>query len=441
MAPARMVACAMNGHARRLVTRRARHVSSSLSILYPDDPIHVVRGQGQYLYDADGAEYLDCMNNVAHIGHSHPRVAEAASRQLALVNTNTRFLYEPLVDFAERLCSLTADPLSVCLFVNSGSEANELALRMTRLHSRRDGVVTLTGAYHGNTSSLVDISSYKFDGAGGAGRPPHLQLAPAPDTYRGPHRGADAGRRYAAEIGTAIERGDADGHPVGLFMSEPVLGTAGQIVPPDGYLREAYEAARDRGAVVVADEVQVGFGRLGTDYWASTALGATPDVLTLGKPMGNGFPLGAVITTPEIADDFNNGMEYFNTFGGSPLACAVGLAVLEVLRDESLPQHAETVGAYFVDGWRTLAERHEAIGDVRGMGLFIGVELVEDRETKRPGTALARWLVAELRTNRILMSTDGIHDNVLKIKPPLVFDRADADRVLEVADSLLARAP
>lgn len=418
--------------------RRHAHVAPGLSVLYGDDPIHVVRAQGQYLYDADGDAYLDCMNNVPHVGHSHPRVADAVGRQFATLNTNTRLLYDQLVGYAERLTALVPDPLQVCYFVNSGSEANELALRLTRTATERRGIVTVSGAYHGNTTSLVDISPYKFDGRGGLGRPPHVQVAPAPDAYRGPHRGPDAAEAYADEVAAALGRSDRDGHPAGTFICEALMGTAGQIQPPAGYLPDAYARARAHGALVVADEVQVGFGRVGSEFWAFRAMGATPDILTLGKPIGNSFPLGAVITTREIAEAFDNGMEYFNTFGGSPVACAAGLAVLDVLRDEQLPEHAEAVGDRLRRQFQALAQRHEAIGDVRGLGLFLGIELVADRASRVPASDIAQEIVGRLRAERILISTDGPDDNVLKIKPPLAFDSDDADRLTDAVDRALS---
>ena len=417
-----------------LLARRAAHLSSGLSILYPQDPIHVVRGRGQYLYDADGREYLDCMNNVPHVGHSHPRVAEAICRQLALVNTNTRFVYAPLIEYAERLSAVLPDPLSVCFFVNSGSEANELALRMVRAHTGRRDVVVQDGGYHGNTTGLVDISPYKFDGAGGTGRPAHVQVAPRPDPYRGRHRGPASGAAYVSAVAAALER---CARPA-AFVAEPLMGTGGQIVPPDGYLAGAFDAARQAGAVAVADEVQIGFGRVGSRMWAFEAQGATPDIVTLGKPIGNGYPLGAVVTNPDIAASFDNGMEYFNTFGGSPVACAAGLAVLDVIAEEGLQEHARTVGAQLLTGLRELATRHPAVGDVRGQGLFVGVELVTDRAERTPASDLARALIDALRADAILASTDGPDNNVLKIKPPLPVTPVDADRLVGAIDRHLS---
>jgi 4-aminobutyrate aminotransferase-like enzyme len=441
-----------------LLARRSAHLSPALSVHYRR-PVHVARGSGQYLYDTAGVRYLDCINNVPLVGHSHPAVTEAVCRQLSLVNTNTRFLYEVLAEYADRLAALFPAPLSVCFFVNSGSEANELALRLGRAHTGRRGVVVLDHAYHGNTTSLVDISPYKFAGRGGSGRPAHVQVAAAPDVYRGRYRGPDAAERYAGEVAAALDRArgesqagqsqagqsqagqsQAGQRAAGLFFAEAILGCAGQVDPPSGFLPAAYRLARDAGAVVVADEVQIGFGRVGSHWWGFAAHGAQPDIVSLGKPIGNGFPLGAVVTTPEIAASFANGMEYFSTFGGNPLACAAGLAVLDVLEAEGLRAHAAAVGAHLAAGFTALAARHEAIGDVRGRGLFLGVDLVTDRASRAPATQLARDLVETLREqDAILLSTEGPGDNVLKIKPPLPFGVADADLLLDAVDRYLTR--
>lgn len=419
-----------------LLTRRNSHLSSTLSLMY-DPPLHIVRGQGQYLYDADGYQYLDCINNVPHVGHSHPKVTEAVCDQLAKLNTNTRFLYEPLLDYSEKLCALFPDPLSVCFFVNSGSEANELALRLAHAHNDRDGIVVLDHAYHGHTTSLTNISPYKFDDPGGRGRPSHVQVAPAPDPFRGKRRGNDSGPGYARDVDAALKAGTEHGYPPSAFIAEPLLGCAGQVCPPPGFLPSAFKAARDHGAIAIADEVQIGFGRVGSSFWAFDALGAQPDIVTLGKPIGNSYPLGAVVTTPEIARSFEAGPEYFNTFGGSPVACAAGLAVLNVLEEEGLQRHAHHVGEHLMAGFRNLGSQHSSVADVRGMGLFIGVELVSEQDGYTPAAALAEKVVTDLRHERILLSIEGPAANVLKIKPPLPFDAADADRVVGAVDQAL----
>ena len=419
---------------------RRRHLGGSLSLSY-EEPLHVVRGEAQYLYGADGREYLDCVNNVSHVGHCHPRVVAAAARQMETLNTNTRYLHENIVRYAQRLAATLPPPLEVCFFTCSGSEANELALRMARAHTGREGVVVIDGAYHGNTNALVDVSPYKFRGPGGSGRPAHVETAATPDTYRGRYRrnDRDAGRKYAAEVRRALERARASGGAA-AFFAEPILGVAGQIVPPPGFLAAAFDYAREAGAVAVADEVQVGLGRVGSHFWAFDAQGSVPDIVTMGKPLGNGHPVAAVVASRAIADSFANGMEYFNTFGGNPVSCAVGLAVLDVVEEEELQAHAHAVGAQLESGLAELQERHAVIGDVRGQGLFLGVELVASRRTLEPATELASTVVNRMKDRGILLSTDGESRNVLKLKPPLVCSAADADRPLGTLDAVLADA-
>ena len=419
---------------------RRRFIGGSLSLSYAQ-PLHIVRGAGAYLYDAEGREYLDCVNNVCHVGHSHPRVVEAAARQMADLNTNTRYLHENLVAYAERLTATMPPPLSVCFFTCSGSEANDLALRVARTVTGRLDAVVVDGAYHGTTGSVIELSPYKFAGPGGAGRPAHVHVTPMPDPYRGAHRTDDpeAGRKYAAGVAEAMAAAEVRAGGAAVFFAESALGCGGQIILPDGYLTAAYGHVRSAGGLCVADEVQVGFGRVGTPYWwAFETQEVAPDIVTLGKPIGNGHPLAAVVTTPEIAAAFDNGMEYFNTFGGNPVSCAVGLAVLDVIEDEGLRDNAARVGGYLMARLRELSERHELIGDVRGLGLFIGVELVRDRETLEPAAPEAAAVVNLLVERGVLLSTDGPLHNVLKIKPPIVFSESDATRLVERLDAALA---
>ena len=421
-----------------LLRRRRARLGRSLSLSYRR-PLMIVRGQRAYLYDAEGRAYLDLVNNVAHVGHAHPRVVEAAARQMALLETNTRYLHPLILDYADRLVATLPPHLEVIHLVNSGSEANELALRMARAATGRRDVAVLEGGYHGNTTGLVDISPYKFDGPGGSGRPGTTHVAPLPDPYRGRHRGAapDVAAAYASDLGAVLEEAAAGGQPVGAFVAETAPGSAGQVILPAGYLSSAFALARTAGAVPIADEVQVGLGRVGSQWWAFEVDGAVPDIVTMGKPLGNGHPLGAVATTRAIADAFANGMEYFNTFGGNPVSAAVGLAVLDVIEEEGLRPRAVELGARFVAGLGELAARHPVIGDVRGLGLFIGVVLVGDRETRGPATALAADVVEGAKDRGILLSADGPHHDVLKIKPPMVIDASDVDRTIEVLDELL----
>jgi 4-aminobutyrate aminotransferase-like enzyme len=422
-----------------ILAERRRRLGPNLSLSY-SPPITMARGYRQYLYDVDGRRFLDGVNNVPHVGHNHPRVVDAAARQLAVLNTNTRYLHEANVTYARRLCELMPPDLSVCYLVCSGSEANELALRLARAYTGHTDIVVLDGAYHGNTSSLVEISPYKFNGPGGAGPAPHVHAVMMPDVYRGPYRAGDrtAGARYAHEVARAIDRAAAGGRHVAAFICESLLGCGGQIVLPDGYLERAYAAVHAAGSVAIADEVQVGFGRVGTDVWGFDTQRVTPDIVTLGKPIGNGFPLGAVVTRPEVAAAFDNGMEYFNTFGGTQAACAVGLAVLDVMRDEGLQAHALEVGARLKRGLEAVMADFPIVGDVRGLGLFLGVELVSDRHSLAPAAAQASYVVNRLRDRGVLLSTDGPLHNVLKIKPPLPFSAADADHLVSVLRDVLA---
>jgi 4-aminobutyrate aminotransferase-like enzyme/Ser/Thr protein kinase RdoA (MazF antagonist) len=415
-----------------LLAARRQNLGPSLSISY-ESPLHIVSGERQFLFDASGRRYLDCVNNVAHVGHSHPYVVTAATEQMRKLNTNTRYLHELLIEYSERLIATLPDELSVVHLVNSGSEANELALRMARAHSGGDNCIVVDCSYHGNTNAMIDLSPYKFEGPGGRGCPSWVQKVPMPDVYRGSHQGKDAGSQYAAYVGIAAKQTKN----LAAFFCESALSCGGQIILPADYLREAYTAVRAAGGICVADEVQTGFGRAGSHFWMFETQGVVPDIVTLGKPIGNGHPLGAVITTREIAASFANGMEYFNTFGGNPVSCAVGLAVLDVIRDEELQRNALEVGAYLKEGLIRLHSSHSLIGDVRGQGLFLGLELVRDRKTLAPAAREAAWLVEEMKNRGVLLSTDGPLHNVIKIKPPIVFSRLDADVLISNLSSSL----
>ena len=419
-----------------LLSARRRHLGPSLSVSY-ESPLHIVCGSRQYLYDAGGRRYLDCVNNVAHVGHSHPLVVRAASEQMAILNTNTRYLHEHLLEYCERLTATLPEPLSVVYLVNSGSEANELALRLARAHTGGKDVIVVDSAYHGNTSAMIELSPYKFDGPGGRGCPSWVHKVPMPDVYRGAHHRPDAARFYAGYVNEAARKTSDAGQSLAAFFCESALSCGGQIILPQGYLSDAYTSVRNAGGVCVADEVQTGFGRAGEHFWMFETQGVVPDIVTLGKPIGNGHPLGAVITTPEIAASFANGMEYFNTFGGNPVSCAVGLAVLDVIRDEELQQNALEVGDYLQQQLCEWQNRHPLIGDVRGLGLFIGIEFVRDRETLEPADSEASRIVEHMKERCVLLSTDGPCHNVIKIKPPMVFSKADADLLILGLDRVL----
>lgn len=411
---------------------RQRYFSKTLSLSY-QQPLKIVRGYGAYLYDEKGLDYLDMVNNVCHVGHCHPDVVAAGQQQMALLNTNTRYLHDNLVNYAEQLLRTMPDELSVCFFVNSGSEANELAFRLARAATGGRDLIVVDEAYHGNTQACIDASPYKFDGPGGAGATPYVHKVLLPDPYRGVYQGysAASGAAYAADVDRALAEIQAAGRQVSAFICESLQGVAGQIVMPDAYLQQVYQKVRRAGGLCIADEVQVGFGRVGSQMWGFQTQQVLPDIVTLGKPIGNGHPMAAVITTRAVADAFANGMEFFNTFGGNPVSCAIGSAVLQVLQQERLPQKALETGLYLQQQCRLLAQQHPIIGDVRGMGLFIGVELVTDRELKTPATTQMSYLIEFFKQQRILLSSEGPGANILKIKPPLAFGRHEADRFLE----------
>jgi len=421
-----------------LALRRA-HFCPAQSISYANtDPLLVVRGEGARLFDEKGNAYLDTRNNVCHVGHAHPRVASAVAQQVAALNTNTRYLHPNLSLLAKRLVATfpKGSGLEVCFFVNSGSEANDLAVRLAYARTRSRDIVVVDHGYHGHTQQAIEISPYKFDHRGGEGAKPTIHKVPCPDTFRGPHRGPDAGERYADYVRAACRA--APGGQVAAFFVESGMSVGGVIMPPAGYLAACYSAVRAAGGVCVADEVQVGFGRFGDHFWAFEQQGVMPDIVTMGKPFGNGMPLAAVVTTREVSDAFNNGLEYFNTFGGNPVCCAAGLAVLDVIRDERLQEHAAQVGAHLQARLRALQESRPLIGDVRGRGLFVGIEFVRSRESLEPATAETSEVCARMKDeHRILMSIDGPGDNVLVIKPPMCFSMADVDVMVEALDMVL----
>ncbi len=421
-----------------IVSFRKQHVGKNLSISYKQ-PIKMVRGAGAFLIDDVGRRYLDTVNNVAHVGHEHPRVVAVGQRQMAVLNTNTRYLHENLVKFVDELLATMPPELNVAFVVNSGSEANELALRIAKTYTNQKDMIVSQVGYHGNTNGCIDISSYKFDGKGGKGKPDHVHVIPIPDVYRGLYRAgvADAGSKYAAHVKQSIEALQNQNKKPAAFIFESVISCGGQVELPNNFLKEAYAYIRAAGGVCVADEVQTGCGRAGDHFWAFQQHEVVPDIVTIGKPIGNGHPLGVVVTTQALADAFKNGMEYFNTFGGNPVSCAIGLEVLRVIKDEKLQQNAKVVGNYLKNGLNTLMNEFEIIGDVRGPGLFIGFELVKNRDSKEPATAQANYFANRMRDKGILMSTDGPFDNVLKIKPPVIFSQANADFLLENIQEVL----
>ncbi len=421
----------------RMIERRRAVLGSAISPLSYDRPLHLVEGRGAWVFDAEGHAYLDAYNNVPVVGHSHPRVAEAIARQAARLNTNTRYLHGSVLELAERLIATMPDGLDTVMFVNSGSEANDLAWRLaTTVTGERGGVVT-DFAYHGVTDVVADLSPEEW--RDGVDPPVNIATVPAPDGYRGRYRRdePDYAMRYASCVAEAIETlAERDVRPAAL-MIDGGFTSDGVFVPPAAYLQEATRIWRDAGGLYVADEVQVGYGRSGKHLWGFRSHGVIPDIVTLGKPMGNGHPVAAVVTRADLVDRFARTTEWFSTFGGNPVACEAALAVLDVIETEGLIARAAERSAELVPALDTLAERHEAIGDVRAVGLLIGVDLVRDRDTREPAPQAASRVVNAMRERGVLVGTTGRSSNVLKIRPPLVIEAADASRIVETLDAAL----
>jgi len=418
---------------------RFKTVSPIFSVSYKN-PIYMERAAFQYMFDKYGNRYLDAYNNIPHVGHSHPRVVEAGQKQMARLNTNTRYLYDELNRYTAHLLNYFPQPLSRVFLVNSGSAATDLAIRLARNFTGRKKIAVLEHGYHGNTQTGIEISHYKFNGKGGTGASENVVCLPIPDTYRGEFRFEHAGVSYAKQ---AIQLIQKQVEKPAAFIAEPIVGCGGQVPLAKGYLTEIYAEMRKLGGVCISDEVQTGFGRLGEFFWGFEMQEVIPDIVILGKPMGNGHPMGAVVCKNEIAEAFNNGMEFFSSFGGNPVSCAIGDAVLNVLEDEQLQENAKTVGDYYLQELAKLQQKQECMGDVRGSGLFIGFELVKNRFTLEPDKILAQHLKNELRNRHILVSTDGPFDNVIKSKPPLCFSKENVDEVIhaleKVTESYLKR--
>ncbi len=424
----------------KMLQQRFQHISKALSVSYPDAPIKMKQAAFQYMYSDDGTTYLDGVNNVCHVGHAHPSVVAAAHEQMLLLNTNTRYLYDGLNEYAAQLCATFPEPLNKVFFVNSGSAASDLAVRMAFAHSKQSDMIVVEHGYHGNTFMGINISSYKFAGKGGQGAVDYIHTVPIPDLFRGKYRIEDpyACEKYAGKVEEVIDQLAEKGKGVAGFICESVIGCGGQIVPPPNYFKYVYEMLRKRGGVCIADEVQTGFGRIGTHFWAFEQQGVVPDIVILGKPMGNGHPLAAVVTTTAVAESFENGMEFFSSFGGNPVSCAVGKAVLDIIAEERLQENALEVGNYLSTAFQSLQKEFLCIGEVRGAGLFWGIELIEDAKTLAPATHLAKKITYQLKVKGIFLSVDGPFENVLKFKPPLCFSLENAQQVVSELKSILS---
>lgn len=419
----------MSADKAELIERRRNLLGSAYQLFY-DDPVHIVRGEGVWLYDADGNRYLDMYNNVPHVGHCHPHVVEAITRQLETLNTHTRYLHENVIELAERLTAKFPRELDNVMFSCTGSEANELALRIARTVTGGQGVVVTDFAYHGNTQAIYEISTEDIP----PGEvPDYVVTVPSPDTYRDA-LGADD---YANHVKQAIETLRSRDIRPAAFIVDTIISSGGVIAPPAGYLKNAAEVVRAAGGLFIADEVQPGFARMGEHFWGYEFDDFVPDIVTVGKPMGNGHPLAATIARSDLIDEFSEHSHYFNTFGGNPVSCAAGLAVLDVIESENLQENALTVGQHLSDGLMMLSQKYPAIGDVRGSGFFKAVELVADRESRAPAKELTADVVNALRGRGILTGSIGPHDNILKLRPPMVFNRENADFFLGVLDEAL----
>jgi 4-aminobutyrate aminotransferase-like enzyme len=427
----------MNETTANLLARRERLLGAGAPLFY-DEPLHIVRGEGVWLYDADGRRYLDCYNNVPHVGHCHPEVVAALARQAATLNVHTRYLHETILDYSERLLATFAPHLNSVLYACTGSEANDQALRLARHATGRRGMICTNLTYHGNTTAVDAISPLFY---GRVTPHPDVRTIPWPDTYRAPHGLAGAALRdhYLGCLDAAIAELQASDAGFAGFIVCSIFANEGLPDVPAGFMALATERVRAAGGLVIADEVQAGFGRTGT-MWGHDLVEFVPDIVTLGKPMGNGHPISAVVTRRELLDAFRHDVMYFNTFGGNPVSCAVASAVLDVMERESLVANARTQGDYVRDGFRRLAERHALIGDVRGAGLWIGVELVRDRATREPATEETRRIVNRMKERGILMNSIGEFDNVLKMRPPMPFAREHAELLLTTIDDVLGEA-
>ena len=418
----------------KLAARREQLLGPAYRLFY-DDPVHLVRGEGVWLYDVDGRKYLDMYNNVPHVGHCHPQVVDAIYQQMQMLNTHTRYLHDNVVNYAERLTEKLPTELDTAMFCCTGSEANELALRIARTVTGGTGIIVTDSAYHGNTQAIFEISTEDIPKEE---VPDYVVTVPSPDFYRGVHRGDDAGARYAAYVTDAITLLEQRGLKPAAMMIDTIVSSGGVVAPPAGYLKTAADLVTKAGGLFIADEVQPGFGRTGRNFWGFEADDFTPDIVTMGKPMGNGHPLAAIVARREFVEGFTKSGHYFNTFGGNPVSCAAGLAVLDVIEKENLQQNARDVGQHIVDGLWKLANTHECIGDVRGTGFFVALEFVSDREQRTPDADLTGRLVNDLRNRGVLTGSIGPDDNIIKLRPPMVLSKDDADFLLSVLGESLA---
>ena len=415
-----------------LIQRRTQLLGPDLSVSYKN-PLHLVRGEDVWLYDSTGRAYLDAYNNVAHVGHCHPDVVAAISRQAGLLNTNTRYLHDAVLDFSDRLAATLPAGLDVCFFVNSGSEANDIASQMAKAFTANTGLLVLDKAYHGITQATFEMSTAEFNPAN---RPDYIETLEPPDSYRGRLRedSAENGYSYAQKTEQALTALAQRGHQPAALMVDSGTSSAGILDLPAEYLPTVAKTVRDAGGLYIADEVQVGLGRVGSHFWGFEALRVQPDIVTIGKPVGNGHPIGVVVTSREILAKLNAHVPFFSTFGGNPVSAVAGIEVLNIIANQNLQQNAFEISAYLKKGIGSLTTQNNLIGDVRGSGLLIGIDLVLDHKTREPAGMTANQIYNHLRENGVLIGTTGPHGNVLKIRPPMTFSKAHADRLITALD-------
>ena len=410
-----------------LIKFRNENLGKSLKLHY-DKPIHIVRGEGVYLIDKFGKKYLDTVNNVAHVGHENESVVSEGQSQMSVLNTNSRYLHKSINELSKELLETLPKELSVVHFVNSGSEANELAIRMMKSHTGENDIIVSEHGYHGNTNICVDISSYKFDGKGGKGAPENTHVISMPTEFNGKYKGKNIIDSYIGEVESCIENIRSKKRGLGGFIIEPIISCGGQVELPQGFLKKSYEIIRKNGGICISDEVQVGCGRLGKSFWGFQLHDVVPDIITIGKPLGNGHPIGAVVCTKEIAESFANGMEFFNTFGGNPVSCSIGTKVLRIVKGQNLQENSKKVGNYFKKVLKELSKEFDIIGDVRGQGLFLGIEFIDQK--MNPLHLETKYIVNRLKEFGILTNLDGPKNNVIKIKPPLTFCKDNCDKFI-----------
>ena len=421
---------------RRLTARRKAALSASYRLFYRT-PVHLVRGQGAYLWDANGKKYLDMYNNVASIGHAHPRVIEAVTRQMTDLNTHTRYLHEGVLSYAEDLLGTLPEQIDQIMFMCTGSEANDLAIRVARAHTAGSGIILSSEAYHGNT----ELTSRHSPALGGNQIvDPTSRLISPPDAFRQGLPDEAIGLWFAAEMQRTIDEMVNSGVPFAGFLADSVFSSDGVFAGSPGMLLPAIQVVHANGGLFIADEVQPGFGRMGDSFWGFDRHGIVPDIVTMGKPMGNGIPISGLAAKRSVLESFSLSVPYFNTYGGNPVSIAAAQAVLDVIREENLQERARLNGAALRAAIGTLLDKHEVIGDVRGAGQFTGLELVTDRDSRMPAGDLALTVIEEMRIRGVLTSVAGPGGNVLKLRPPLAFDTTDVDWLVSALDESITSA-